>query len=99
MFKEKNIRQSYKPSYDANNNKSDVKRPFKNNLKSTKQNLQRLLPFTIHLKHWITAVQPKKVIEEIDVHTLSLLEGHDNYIDLAAWAPNDDTLVTASSDK
>ena len=35
----------------------------------------------------------------MDVHTLSVLEGHDNYIDLAAWAPNDDNLVTASSDK
>merc|ERR1712110_196353 len=79
-FQEKDISQSNKPSYsDANNNKSDVKRPFKNPPR---------------------AVQPKpKEKEEIDVHTLSVLEGHDNYIDLAAWAPNDDNLVTASSDK
>ena len=97
MFKEKNIRQSYKPSYDANNNQSDVKRPFKTNPKSTKQNLS-YKDFN-HLNHQITSVQPKKEIEEIDVHTLSLLEGHDNYIDLAAWAPSGDSLVTASSDK
>ena len=48
-------------------------------------------------KLYISAVvQPKK---EIDFHTLSVLEGHDNYIDLAAWAPQEDILVTASSDK
>ena len=51
-------------------------------------------------KLYISAVvQPIKEINEIDVHTLSVLEGHDNYIDLAAWAPHEDILVTASSDK
>ena len=37
--------------------------------------------------------------EEVEAHTLSVLEGHDNYVDLAAWAPDTDTLLTASSDK
>ena len=37
--------------------------------------------------------------EEVEAHTLSVLEGHDNYVDLVAWAPDTDTLLTASSDK
>ena len=36
---------------------------------------------------------------ELGVHTLAVLEGHDNYVDIGGWAPGGDSLVTASTDK
>ena len=33
------------------------------------------------------------------VATLVLLEGHEGYIDVAAWSPIDDVIVTGSSDR
>ena len=31
--------------------------------------------------------------------TLVLLEGHEGYVDVAAWSPTDDVIVTGSSDR
>ena len=33
------------------------------------------------------------------VATLVLLEGHEGYVDVAAWSPTDDVIVTGSSDR
>ena len=42
---------------------------------------------------------PPPPARELGVHTLAVLEGHDNYVDIGGWAPGGDTLVTASTDK
>ena len=42
---------------------------------------------------------PPAPAKEIDVETLVILEGHDNYVDVAAWSPVEDQLVTGSTDK
>ena len=33
------------------------------------------------------------------VSTLVLLEGHEGYVDVAAWSPLEDVIVTGSSDR
>merc|ERR1719336_3810327 len=45
------------------------------------------------------AAPPPPPARELGVHTLAVLEGHDNYVDIGGWAPGGDTLVTASTDK
>jgi len=37
--------------------------------------------------------------KELEVATLVLLEGHEGYVDVAAWSPTDDVIVTGSSDR
>jgi len=37
--------------------------------------------------------------KEIEVSTLVLLEGHEGYVDVAAWSPLEDVIVTGSSDR
>ena len=43
--------------------------------------------------------RPPPPPKELDVHTLSVLEGHDNYVDVAGWCPTHDNVITASTDR
>ena len=42
---------------------------------------------------------PPAPAKEIEVETLVILEGHDNYVDVAAWSPVEDLIVTGSTDE
>ena len=48
---------------------------------------------------YCAAAPPPPPPRELGVHTLAVLEGHDNYVDIGGWAPGGDSLVTASTDK
>ena len=48
---------------------------------------------------WLSVETLPVPAKEIEVDTLVVLEGHDNYVDVAAWSPVDDQIVTGSTDK
>ena len=74
-------------------NNNDVRKPYR----PVKGRLNISSQIKIHVDK-ISELPPPPA-KEIEVETLVILEGHDNYVDVAAWSPVADQIVTGSTDK
>ena len=93
-IQEKEITDSSKPNTGDQNNNNVAKKPYRPPVKKRKYLFLENISSTKNI-----SAPPPPPPKEVEVHTLSVLEGHDNYVDIAGWSPTQDSVITASTDK